>query len=317
MAFNLKNFFRILRFCIAITIIVFLYLYLRKDIPNILSNLQNINLMWLGVSVIFGILSYLLQGLNSHIILRGLGENVVLKDTLRAWFYSLMARYIPGKVFHLFNRVSWFIVNEKSISKKIVGVSYYYENLIGLILSLIFGGCYAVYMGLIKDQNNWWTLPIIITVLLIVSVFFLHPVIVSGVLNFILKIFKKEPVTVALNQKDTLLAFFIYSSSLIVYGISFYLFIYSIHPVKWYNIFIFLGIFSLYSILNLIAFFTPNGIGVGEFSLIFLLKQILPDDTAATVTVSIRLLIMIIELFSVFLIWLWDTIFLSKQNKRQ
>ncbi|MDD5066880.1 MAG: lysylphosphatidylglycerol synthase transmembrane domain-containing protein [bacterium] len=273
----------------------------------------SVNISFLLYSFLIGITSYLFQSIAWYITLKKMKVPISFLEGMRGWYYSLLGKYIPGRVFQLLGRV--YFIKKQKINRKLIGAGYIIETVMGLFSASFFILIFLIY--LIQKKEMIYTriiFPLIF--LLAVCVILIQPSLLEYIINRILKILKKEPIRIKMHFSDLFILLTLAITAMGIYGFSFYFFIKSFWPVTISSYFILIGSFCLYSIINILAFFSPNGLGIGELSLIYLLGRMLPTSLAIIISIALRIFILLIEIATVGIVLLLDNLFFKTRREK-
>jgi uncharacterized membrane protein YbhN (UPF0104 family) len=124
----------------------------------------------------------------------------------------------------------------------------------------------------------------------------LHPWILQKIVNWILKLFKKDPLFLSVAYTDILWILWISFLSWTLGGIGFFFFVASVFPVSLSHVLFLAGALAIASILGLGAVFAPSGLGVREGVLVYLLSYVMPASVAVIVSVLTRIWTTLIEI---------------------
>jgi len=213
------------------------------------------------------------------------GNPVKASDAIRIHAASWLLKYIPGQVGSYLNKLAWGTKN--GFSKKTVSTSFIYEN----VLMAIAGLTLSVPAFLIFRQSVGSNIFLFLPALMVVPM----AVVLSKsyfyrVLNTIFRLLNKKPFRESDFLNGHLLSrFFIgYFIPRLLNGIGFVLIVQSIVPVS-PSMYIGLGAtYILASIVGLLAFFVPGGLGVREAVIVAFLSVYFPVEQAIIVALITR-----------------------------
>ena len=214
-------------------------------------------------------------------------------DAVVAYLYSILGKYIPGKVFMLLARIPPYEKENKSITK--LSISFLIENvctLLGAAFLFLFSLFFIppeIAKGL--DDYKWGAI-------ILVAVFFIciHPSFINFFLGILQKITKKDNMKIPMTYLQMLKVVLLFIFNWIVLGIGFYMLAYSIYKIPVSEMLYVSGVFGLSVIIGILAFFAPSGIGVREGILILGLSFIMPNEYAVIISIVSRLWMTISEL---------------------
>jgi len=301
---KLKN---ILGLIILIIIFYFLFLNLFQNWDELVSNIENFNIVLLFVSLLFLFSFYLFH---THIwiqILKRQGHKVRFKEALKIRSVSEIGKYTPGKIWHIIGRT--YLSSKLKIPKITTITSMVIETL----LSLISAGFFVVFFNLNSQDVG----TIFIFIATILSLLIIRTKYFERILNKLLKKTKKitNEVKINISLKFTVLLLLYYLIGWLLIGHSLFFVIKSIYPSISYSLILVLsGIFAASWALGYISFLTPGGLGIREGVMVLFLYSYLPNSIAILVPIIMRLLTILAELF---LAAISSKIKLSKKNKEE
>ena len=247
--------------------------------------------------------SYFIQIWAWYLITLKLGIALPGWETLESWFYSQLGKYLPGKVWLLLSR--FYFYESKGKSKSMISVALYVE-----MVTIILGAAFLFLASLLflKEAE---TFPLAggiewIVGCLILGFIFLHPRVLQKILNWILNLFGKEPVSLSISYLDLMVILLICILSWIGGGIGFSIFIHSFFSMPSQHLLFLTGALAFSSTLGLIALFAPSGLGVREGALVYLLSSLMPGAVAVVISILTRLWMTLIEMGFIGMIYLVD-----------
>ena len=185
-------------------------------------------LLLLLSTLIFGF-SYFIQIWAWYLITLKLGIALTGRKTLESWFYSQLGKYLPGKVWLLLSRFHFY--ESKGKSKKVISIALYIET-VTILLAATF--LFLILLLFLKEAETFHLAGGIgwIVGCLILGFIFLHPTVLQKILNWILNLFGKEPISLSISYFDLMVILLICVLSWIVGGIGFSIFIHSFFPIR-------------------------------------------------------------------------------------
>ena len=295
------NFLKKLQWVFVIFIFVFLGRMVWKDWIQVKKASFSFTSFPFIISTFIFAFSYFIQIWAWYRITLKLEIALSLLETLKSWFYSQLGKYLPGKVWILLSRFTFYELRGKS--KKNIAIALYFETITMIMAAfLIFFMTMILFkkIGLFYSGGQLWFL-----ILLVIFAFIcLHPRFLQNLLNWILVQFKREPISLFISYSEILWILFICIVAWIVGGIGFYLFVDSIYPVPSTYIVFLTGALAISSTLGFIAVFAPSGLGIREGALIYLLSYIMPEAVAVIIAVLTRIWMTLIEIGLIGVIYL-------------
>ena len=290
---NKKKIKKILKYVFIVLVLIFLGRYFYRNREDYAKLDVKINWWVFSAAVVMHFIYKIMQASLWHYI-------TILNDCSIKWFnavvaylYSILGKYIPGKVFMLLARIPAYEEEGKSIGK--VSVSFLIENVCTLLgaaflflLSLIF-----IPADVLADfgKYKWATL-------LLVVIFFvcINPKIINFFLGILQKITKKDNLKIPITYPQMIKVVVLFILNWIVLGIGFYMVAYSIHVIPISEMLYVAGVFGLSVIIGILAIFAPSGLGVREGILVLGLSFIIPKEYAVIISIVSRLWMTVSEL---------------------
>src|SRR5215471_17553148 len=205
-------------------IILALFVYqVKKNWADLTAYTFQLNPWLLALAFLGFMLQELSYGLIWRAILTRLGSHLGLRTCLRIYLASEFVRYIPGNVWHVLTRILW--VSKHGVSRPIAFASMTIE----LITKLAAGALiFAVSLLFWRDlgainQASTGTLIVVVGVVTILGLLVvLYPPVLHALLNFALRLLKREPVVLTLRYSDILIITLAWCASWLVACCAFY-----------------------------------------------------------------------------------------------
>lgn len=277
-----------------------------------------------GASFSFGVLplilstfifafSYFIQVWAWYLITLRLKIALSPSQSVRAWFYSQLGKYLPGKIWILLGRISYY--ESRGKSKKSTSVALYFEMVTVLMAGgFIFLGS-LIFFGEIWPFYSWRQSGWLI-LLFLLGLVFLHPSVLQKILNCVLIRLNREAISLSISYLDVLWILFICIVAWMVGGIGFYLFVDSVYAVSSKYVLFLTGGLAISSILGLVAIFAPSGLGVREGALAFLLSFVMATPVAVIISVLTRIWMTLIEIGLIGMVYLFSR-FRNRSEQRK
>lgn len=211
-------------------------------------------------------------------------------QAVTAYVYSILGKYIPGKVFMLLARIPAYEEAGAPIRK--VTVCFFLENICTLLgASFLFLVSLLFFPNDILADYQW-------AVLALVIIFFIciNPKIINFFLRILGKVFKKQDMEIPMTYGQMVKVVLLFIGNWIIAGVGFYMLTCSIYPVPMSEMLYNAGIFGLSCVIGILAIFTPSGLGVREGVLVLGLGLIMPGEYAVIISIVTRLWMTVSEL---------------------
>jgi len=271
---------RVLQIVLPVAILGFLIYYSRNDWAELASAQLHLNWWLLALSFAGFLLQELSYGLIWRSVLQRLGYNLDLRPSLRIYLGSEFVRYIPGNVWHVLTRVLW--VGKYGVPRPIALASMIVElttklaaGVLVFALSLLFWGDIGVVGKLLNGTPVIMFVGVLTVVALLVV---LHPRVLNGLLNFALRLLKREPVVLTLRYSNILTVTLYWGASWCIAGCAFYVMLLSLWPTAPLLLLpLCIGIYAIVWDIGFLSFVTPSGLGARELSMVGLFALALPS----------------------------------------
>ncbi len=247
----------------------------------------------IGLSWAFFGLYLLNRGLIWHWMTRKFGCSIPVPNALAAWFYSLLGKYVPGKLFLLAGRVHLYHLQGRSPLR--ISMAFMLESICVLLANILV----LLVAPLFAD------LPLVARyrgpALILVAFFLLaiRPRHMELTINPLLRLARRPPISLPIRYRDMLAVVVVFAINWLLLGVGLYLLVSAIYPVRLGYLFYLCGSFALASTIGILALFAPAGIGVREAVLVVALSAIMPQALAVVVTLASRVWMTVGELAAV------------------
>lgn len=271
----------LLKFLVVLVILCFFIRYIYTHWTSLSQYQWRFDYKLLFSSLILVIANYIfLIQIWRRLIFR-MGYFLKFKKAFKIFFYSSMGKYVPGKVWSVLGMV--YMCEKEGISVKVSVASAVLNqalNMIGGLLLVVIVSGTKFLGGLPKIAY----LP-----LALILIIFIYPPLMESTLNVLLKLLKKETISINLSFRDNLAFTLLFILSWCVYGVAFNIFIRSLTPFSW-NLLPFLSsAFAFSYIIGFLSVFVPGGLGVREGILVFYLSSYFPLPVATLIALLSRL----------------------------
>ncbi|MCB0323580.1 MAG: flippase-like domain-containing protein [Bdellovibrionales bacterium] len=207
--------------------------------------------------------------------------------TARAWFLSRLGRYIPGKIPLLLLRIAEY----ERYPKKSVALAFGLEYVMSLL-----SACLLVLLALALSPEGFpELLRLIALVGTTVFLLCLHPSVLKRGMNFLLGLFRRQPLAEVPSFGANLLYVAAYTAVGAVHGLSFYFMLCSVQPVPLSHLPIITGVYYGASLVGIAVLIAPAGLGVTEGMLFLVLPLIIPKTSVIIGAIAIRLLLVVAD----------------------
>ncbi len=274
---------KIVKAAFGVLAVFFIAWYFCGNWSEFSETIMNVNFGVFAFSMLFYFVYKITLAALFHYITKINGCAISLCKAIPAYLYSILGKYIPGKVFMLAARLTYYKEENAPLSK--VTVCFFIENVCTLLgAAMLFILSLSFFPNELPGNYRW------LTILLIAAFFIcIHPKIINMVLKMIGKIFKKD-LRIPMKYAQILKVVLMFIGNWLIVGFGFFMLVRSVDPsVGWNKMLFCAGIYGISAIMGILAIFAPSGIGVREGIMLAGLMLIMPESSAAVVSVISRL----------------------------
>ena len=236
--------------------------------------------------------------------------DIKYKDAIRSYLYSILGKYIPGKVFMLAARVPAY--EKKGVPIRKVAVCFLLENVCTLL-----GAGFLFLISLLFFPNDVLK-DYMIAVILFIVLFFvcIHPKIMNFFLRLVGKLIKKDDMEIPFTYFQMVKIVVLFIANWLIVGTGFYMLVTSIYEIPASQLLYVGGVYGLSAIIGIISIFAPSGIGVREGIMVLGLSLIMPNEYAVIIGIVSRLWATVAELILVLGAFIAERIEKIRQKKQ-
>ncbi len=297
-----KKLLKLCKILFGVLVVVFLVWYFWKNWDEFSDKIKNVDMGIFVFSMLFYfVYKYTLASL-WHYITKINDCSISYEKAVTSYLYSILGKYIPGKVFMLAARLTYYKEENAPLSK--VTVCFFIENVCTLLgAAMLFIISLFFFPNSLLEDYKWLTL------LLIVAFFVcIHPKIINFFLRIVGKLFKKN-LEIPMKYSQMLKVVLLFIGNWLIIGVGFFILTKSIYPaIELSHLLFCAGIWGVSAIMGILAVFAPSGLGVREGIIVAGLMLIMPEGDAMIISVVSRLWQTIPELLLVALAFLYSRI---------
>lgn len=250
-------------------------------------------------SYVFLLASFLITVYVWQFLLRILGEKLSYREALKIFALSNLARYTPGKIWHVFGKI--YLASKEGISKVKTLASISLEFFLTVVAAcLVFLLSFAFWFP--QFSNKIYLILVAVTFF---GLFISYPTVFGVFLNFFLKKFKREEVEINFKYKSILFVLFLFMLHWIFQGIGVFILARAVYSIDVSFLLSFIGAYSVAWVLGFLSFLTPGGLGVREGILVFLLNFFIPLPVAIVISIFARIWSLLFEVFMAAVSWIF------------
>lgn len=291
-----------LKIAFGVLVVVFLAWYFWKNREEFSDKIKNVNIGIFIFSMLFYFVYKITLASLWHYITKINDCSIKYEKAVTSYLYSILGKYIPGKVFMLAARLTYYKEEDAPLAK--VTVCFFIENVCTLLgAAMLFIVSLFFFPNELLNDYKW------LTVLLIAAFFVcIHPKIINFFLRIIGKLFKKN-LEIPMKYSQMLKVVILFIGNWLIVGFGFFILTKSIYPdVGWNEMLYCAGIWGVSAIMGILAIFAPSGLGVREGIIVAGLMLIMPESDAMVISVVSRLWQTIPELVLVALAFIYSRI---------
>lgn len=299
---NKDKLLKIIKIAFGVLVVVFLVWYFRKNWDEFSEKIINVNIGIFILSMLFYFAYKITLATLWHYITKINGCSIKYEKAVTSYLYSILGKYIPGKVFMLAARLTYYKEEDAPLAK--VTVCFFIENICTLLgAAMLFIVSLFFFPNELLENYKWLTL------LLIVAFFVcIHPKIINFFLRLLGKLFKKN-LEIPMKYSQMIKVVLLFIGNWLIVGFGFFILTKSIYPdVEWSQLLYCAGIWGVSAIMGILAIFAPSGLGVREGIIVAGLMLIMPQSDAMVISVVSRLWQTIPELLLVAMAFVYSRI---------
>ncbi|MGB3976387.1 MAG: lysylphosphatidylglycerol synthase domain-containing protein [bacterium] len=279
-----------LRFGIPAVLLFFIGRQVAKDWDKIINSFNSDAIWWALPAFLFFFLGVGTIAWNWKVLLEILGAQYSFTESFRSFYYSMLLKYMPGKIWGVTGRI--VLAKRDGIPEG--------TNVLSIILESLFLMTSSSIIGLLV-LSRLLLMPWEIQVLLLLSpsvLVFLHPKMIHRAVKILSRRFPDYVVPLEDVPKFGMILRLLmqYSFVWVFHGLGFWFLLKMLDPLGKEYILLSMGGNSLAWLVGFLAVFTPAGLGVRELILTRLSSGIVKAGPAAAAAVLSRVIIILCEL---------------------
>ncbi len=287
---------------IPFVLCIYGYLGLRlfQDLDRLGPTFRQAQYEYLALSSVLLFLALGVTGGRWFVTLQRLDVKIGWWESLRVWFLSQAGRYIPGSIWPYVGRVYWgaeAVPSSKMMASIALELLFRVSSETGLAALLL------LFWAFVTTSGRNWRLETMIFAI-VVAVGHLAVILAGPRLYGRLTPIMREKIPgwegmSALRQTaaDICVQWLYYAASVAMVGVAFYFFMTAFYPLEIIALPALTGSLAAATVIGFLTPFAPNGWGIREGILVFLLAQLVPTSIAVMVSVTSRVWLALIEGF--------------------
>lgn len=306
---NKDKILKISKIVFLILVVIFLAKYFATNIDDIKKLDFKMNWGVFALSMIFYFIYKITLASLWHYITYLNDSSIKYKDAVVSYLYSILGKYIPGKVFMLAARIPAY--EKAGVKMRKVTICFFLENICTLLgAAFLFLISLFFFPNVVLKDYMWAVVALIV-------VFFIciNPKIINFFLRILGKAIKKDDMEIPMTYLQMIKVVVLFIGNWLIVGMGFYMLVYSIYPVPISEALYCGGIYGLSAIIGILAIFTVSGLGVREGIIAVGLALIMPNSYVVIVSIISRLWATVAELILIFIAFIITKIMAFREKK--
>lgn len=280
-----KRVFQVISWLVVILVAVLFTRSLVRDWDNVQAIIFTMS--WFSwSSVLFFVAAVVVSGMLWGRLVRQMsGREVDIQTSIRIHAASWLLKYAPGQVGSLVNKVAW--AKRHKYSRKIVGTSVLYENILMVFASLILSVPLVAFIDIHRFQDT----SIIAGLLAVIPMLVVcNQRVFYAIINTLLRFIGRKPIEDAslLSSRQIFSNTLYYLIPRILNGIGFVIIAAAILPVTPDMYVPLASTFILAGVIGMLAILVPSGIGVREGIIVLLASSYFSPEQAIVLALIAR-----------------------------
>jgi len=275
---------RVFRLLINVLVFGFCIVYLLKNFQNIASDMKQVrvNGWWLLLAFSITWIVDWMGGVSWWQLLLGFNQKVSWLESWQAHFKSALVKYVPGFIWQYLGK--GYMTREMGVSPLVMSILMVWEFVIMVITGLGIG---FVFLPAVLPRE--WGLPGWVWYLVVA---------VGGIVLFVLQglpfaapwLFNQLNFAgLTLNRKNLFSASLVVAAGWMLHGVALWSTVRAFDADLLRDVSFFVFAFSISLVAGILALPVPNGLGVREGIMIYLISRYLPLSTSLLVATISRL----------------------------
>lgn len=237
---------------------------------------------WLVVATVVLIARGPLPVWSWWLIMQRLGYALPFRKAIRMVYYSALAGFLPGSMWHAVSRV--YMAEQAGVPKLITTVSVVVESALNFLAAVVVAGLSFVAW---PDPPWWAVAPAVVGIVGVVW----RPDLFFRFVDWALVRLKRKPLNVRLSSGDVVRITLPFALNWLAFGIVFYALLAALYPsLSLVSLPVVTGIFTVAWVVGYLAIVVPQGLGVREFIIVTLLAVLgVPPPVATAAALLARL----------------------------
>ena len=275
--------------------------FLSKQMESLRAHQWELSGVGLTGSLILSAIYFLFMAWGWALILRSMAGSSIRKfflaGAMRAWLLTIMSRYLPGNVWHIFARMAF--ADHLKVGKLQILSSSTVEQILAVLGAMLIGAASIPFWAKTIIPRQWSWFLILFPVLFAVGVIFLHPHILGTLLKWIGIRFNRPELNWQFEYSTLIRFMIVYAAGALFMGLAMASLIAGLGEYNSDHLLFIIGSSAIGWVLSYLVIITPSGLGVREGVLTALLAIIYPLPVAIAASLLFRIISMVGEFVAV------------------
>ena len=265
--------------------------FLFKQLDQLQAYEWKISIPGLMGSLFLGTVYFLIMALGWALLLNNMAgiKKLVAFPTvmaMRVWLLTIMSRYLPGNVWHIFSRMTF--ADKLNVGKAQILSSSTMEQGLAVIGAMLVAAFSLPFWPLAALPREWLPNFMLLMLLFLLGLALLHPRILGPIIRWAAFRLHKPELNWNFEYKTIIKFVLIYSLAAFFAGLALAAVIAGLGEFKANNLIFIIGSSALSWVVGYLSFITPSGLGVREGVLTALLALIYPLPIAIVASLLFR-----------------------------
>jgi hypothetical protein len=245
----------------------------------------------LGISALVYACALGLAILGWTMIMHALDNRATPQQNAQFFLYSWIARRLPTPGPYVASRV--LLYEDVGVPKRVTMMGIFWENVLLIASASLLSLVLLSMTSLVSDHMP---LPLVLLTLAGGLLLVARPALLTALVNMLLRVLKKDPLTISLSSLMMLLVLLLYTVMWLLGGVILFLLASTVYPIEWDMLPLMIQSWVVSGLISYIGFLVPMGLGFRDISLVVLLALFLPLPVTIVVVLLVRMWITLNEL---------------------
>jgi glycosyltransferase 2 family protein len=265
--------------------------FLFKQLDQLQAHEWEVSMPGLIGSLFFGAVYFLIMALGWALLLNNMAgvRNLAtfpITKAMRAWLLTIMSRYLPGNVWHIFSRMAF--ADKLKVGKTQILSSSTMEQGLAVIGAMLIATFSLPFWPLAALPREWFPNFMLLILLFLLGLALLHPRILGPIIRWAAFRLHKPELEWTFNYKTIIQFVFIYALAAFFAGLALVAVMAGLGKFRATDMIFIIGSSALAWVIGYLSFITPSGLGVREGVLTAILALAYPLPVAIIASLLFR-----------------------------